>query len=731
MPKGFLIIPVWILCSYSCLRAQGIVTGTVTDAVTRESISGANVSVLSRTIGTSTDAMGKFQLLLPVGPHTLVFSYVGYRTRTIDVAVAVTDTIRLAVMLIPSTVLMEEVVVPAEPVAVSGVHGLGGVSISPKQIQGITGALGDIGRVIQAMTGVTSNNEMSSQFNVRGGAAHENLLLLNGAQLLEPFHLKDAPNTSLSAFNTALLRKVLFIPGGFPARYGDRLSAVLDMEYRAANSEKVSGLLDASLTDGMALLEGPIARVGRDTGMLRGFLSFRTTYFGTISKYLLDGDQRQPSFYDIQGNAGLDLSKDHRLGLSFLHTSDRTSGITTGSYGSTMIALQGQHALSQRSTVQSLLSLYSQFEDLYRGQSPSITNPKNWTKDVNTITLRTGKIEWESRVSESYTLRSGLNVEQHLYNLLREESLPLPKSDTLSSSSLNNSSYKVGFYGENMLRLDRSLLVNLGFRLDHSALTQELRISPRFLVAYRVDSVTTLNAAWGLYYQTPTYQQLLAASREGLPPQRMQRAIHYVVGVERVLRPDLTFRVQAYYKRLEDLISFQRLRSGELDHSARNDARAAVKGVDFEASFADARVMGWLNFSLMEAREINSLDGQGWRYRPTDQRITITAIFEYRVADKWFWNLRSYYGTGFAFVDDNPGVRGYPSLHYPDYKRIDVRLSHSFKIHAVSSTVFVEITNLLSTRNILSFKPIPKDQFTPDHNLLLPMNLNAGVRLVF
>jgi hypothetical protein len=145
----------------------------------------------------------------------------------------------------------------------------------------------------------------------------------------------------------------------------------------------------------------------------------------------------------------------------------------------------------------------------------------------------------------------------------------------------------------------------------------------------------------------------------------------------------------------------------------------------------DDRVMGWLNFSLMEAKEVSLSDGQAWRFRPTDQRRTLTLIFEYRIADTWVLNLRSYYGSGFAFVSDDPGLPRYPRDHYPEYKRIDVGARYSFTIHSVSSTVFVEVTNLFSHRNVLSFRGRPIDQFTPDSNLLLPLIANVGFRVKF
>jgi outer membrane receptor protein involved in Fe transport len=180
---------------------------------------------------------------------------------------------------------------------------------------------------------------------------------------------------------------------------------------------------------------------------------------------------------------------------------------------------------------------------------------------------------------------------------------------------------------------------------------------------------------------------------------------------------------------MDNLISFKRLRSGELIYSPRNDAEGRVHGVEFEMSLTDSRVMAWINVACMVAKENNAYDGQGWQYRPTDQRKTVTTVFEYRIADQWVVNLRALYGSGYAYVDDSPGIRGETRLHYPDYKRADVRLSYAFTVEAITAAVFLEITNLFAHRNVYSFTGTLQDPQTPDYNLLLPMIINVGFRL--
>jgi outer membrane receptor protein involved in Fe transport len=214
------------------------------------------------------------------------------------------------------------------------------------------------------------------------------------------------------------------------------------------------------------------------------------------------------------------------------------------------------------------------------------------------------------------------------------------------------------------------------------------------------------------------------------PAPRMQRAIHYTLGVEQTLRRDLSFRIEAYIKTMDDLISFERFRSGETVSAPRNDARGNTKGLEFEAAFSDPRVFGWINVAVMRAEEFNLYDGKGWKLSPLDQRKTVTTVFEFRVAERWSVNLRAFYGSGFAYVDDLPGV---PDLrmHYPEYKRADARLNYFFPIAGAASTVYLEVLNLFAHRNAFSFSDTQSGALTPDVNLLLPMIVNAGMRVEF
>ncbi|MCX6145162.1 MAG: TonB-dependent receptor [Ignavibacteriales bacterium] len=709
----------------SLAQDHATVWGVVSDAATNQPISQVNITLQNQKSGTSTDSLGKYVLHVTPGVQSIRFSHIGYRVGLSTVTIDVGESLRVDMTLNATSIPLDEVTVIADSLPVSRIRSLGAIVFSPIKLQNISGAFGDIGKSLQIMPGVTSNNEMSSQFNVRGGTMFENLLLLNGIELIEPYHLKESPNTSLGIFNVSLLNRALFVPGGFTARYGDRLSAVVDLEQREGRIDRFGALLDLSLSDVMAVVEGPIAKNGS------ALLSFRSSYSDFVARYLTDQNQRWPTFYDFNGSVALEPWKGHRLAVQILHSLDQTHGLSEGEYSTTLIGIHGASSINPFLMVHSSLSFSRQYEDLRRSASIVMNDAVNWSRDSARIVLAEAKVHLDAKLSDAYSLATGFRVQSCNYDGIRNESLRIDSIDQFLKGSLDKAVIKTALYAENIVQLTRDLLVNAGLRCDVFSLTHEVKMAPRILVSYQAGERTFLKAASGLYYQTPTYYQLLAANQAGEQPQRMQRAIHYLIGVERTLEKGMRVHAEIYFKQLDALISYARLRSGDFVYSPRNDSRGEIKGVDLEALFSDDRVTGWLSVSWMDAKEVKDGPGEKWHLRPTSQRLTLNFVFEPRLAENWVLSLRSLYGTGFAYANDLPGTKYYQINHYPDYKRIDLRLNYSFEAGRVRSTTFVEITNLFSMRNVLSFQGTLNDPTTPDYTLLLPMIINVGMKFEY
>jgi hypothetical protein len=702
-------------------RRGTVLAGRVSDASTGEPLPHATVMLADSSAGTAADDRGMYSLLIPPGPSMVRCMQVGYAELEFAADGGGQDTLRRDIALTPASVEGEEVSVVGERTPIAPLPVLNAVTVTPSRAASISGSFRDAYRTIQALPGVASNNETSSQFTVRGGSVDQNLVVLNNATLLEPFHLKESPNTSAGIVPLDVIGRLIFIPGGFPARYGDRLSSVLDLELRDGNADRFAGQADLSLTNAGVIAEGPLGSGAS------GIISLRTSYSGYIAHYLPDGDRRRPGYYDILAGVSATPAPGHRLSGQLLHAYDRTSGLASGHYSTSMAGVQSVHALAGEDTLLVWASVYRQKDDLARARGLFIDDDRNTTTTASTILVGEAKVRYDARPWEHIRIIGGMDLQQADYDIVRTDRSATAAGDSTVQGRLDRAVTRSAVYLENHLEWGR-LLVNAGLRLEHASSSGGTKAGPRLLASWRLSGGTRVKGAWGIYYQSPNHTQLLAAEQAGYPAPGMQRAVHYTVGVEQALRRDLSFRIEAYIKTLENLISFERLRNGETVSSARNDARGNIKGIEFEAAFSDPRVFGWINVAVMRAEEVNLYDGKGWRLSPTDQRKSVTTVFEFRMSPQWSVNLRAFYGSGFAYVNDLPGVPDL-RLHYPEYKRADVRLTHARAIGPLASSIYLEVLNIFSHRNAFSFTGTQKNPLTPDVNLLLPMIVNAGVRV--
>jgi outer membrane receptor for ferrienterochelin and colicin len=467
------------------------------------------------------------------------------------------------------------------------------------------------------------------------------------------------------------------------------------------------------------LIEGPLG------AGITGLLNVRSTTTDYISNYLVENGERSPRFYDLQGVLGWDVTANQHASLYFLHTHDQTSGLTNGDYGATSIGGTYTASLNDHSTISGTISLYRQYDNLKR----TIIIYHDVNDDE--IALQEIKVSLHHWVSDIYDVLIGAEGISYDYSGKRILDFYGTTGDSLVTATVNTVSSKFAGYIENRIAINKRVLLNLGARLDYSSLTNESALAPRIIISTRLDSITTLKFAGGIYYQTPTYDQLLASSRYGYPSPTMQKAYHALIGLERPLRGDLNSRVDLFYKRLYNLIGVKQHENGELEISGRNDSEARIYGADLEISYSDSRMMGWMNYSILYANERNLLLGESWHPRVTDQRRTLNTMFEYRGFKNLTLSLRAYYGQGFPLLSDTTKPDNYTFQHQPEYKRIDFGARYIIHLTPYKLTLNIDIQNIFNNRNVASFFGTPPKESGYDWYLLLPRVINVGMKFEF
>ncbi|MBV9989188.1 MAG: TonB-dependent receptor [Chitinophagaceae bacterium] len=385
------------------VKGNAKLVGYVRDVKTGEALSGATVYMDTPSIKTVTDQFGYFVISVPRGRSTLRVSSVGMKDTKRELMVYADGKLNVE---------MEDYVASLKAVTVtterrSNIRGLqmGVERVNVRTIKQVPTVFGesDILRVVLTLPGVTSVGEASTGFNVRGGAADQNLILLNDATIYNPSHLFGF----FSAFNTDVVKGVELYKSAIPEKYGGRLSSVLDVATRDGNNKKFSGSGGIGILTSRLTLEGPLDKKNKEKTTF--ILGGRTTYSDWILRNVPDPgySHSSASFYDLNLNLTHNINPKNTLYLTgyISHDRFRLSGDTLYTYGNRNLILKWRHNFN--STFYSVLSAGS---DRYQYEMGSVQVPLNAFKlsyDVNQLHARA---EFNYTSGNRHTFNFGLHT---------------------------------------------------------------------------------------------------------------------------------------------------------------------------------------------------------------------------------------------------------------------------------------------------------------------------------
>jgi outer membrane receptor for ferrienterochelin and colicin len=757
-----------------------IISGTVRDGSTHEPLVFTSIVVKGTQQGIATDAKGKFSLDLPQRNDTLRCSYVGYTTK--EIPISVNKDIQLSINLFAVEVLLQDVTIYAYQGADRELTNESALSLQSENIKTSTSIFPDVLRSVQMLPGVSTNNEFNAKFNVRGGNPDENLVLVNGTQVYDPYHLKEAPNYSIGILNTDLIKKMDLMTGGFPAKFGDKMSSVLNVDYREGDRDQFKGTMSLSLTDADVVAEGPLSESGSF------IIGARKTYLEYIMKLVSQKATVFPTFYDIQGVVDYSLTPLHKLLFKFIHAGDElTQNPSTKrsgpnqfystndnlmhtvqsddstdfltQYYSTLLALQSINVVSSSTILKTELSFYDQRENersrhnyyyQFHGDGQGHSFFYNSTTDQvynNNLLVRTMELNstLDQQISADYWIKTGLSYlhityeEDQIFQRILNESANFDYThgnygnypDTIVvhqidnpfdvlNNQMNTQSFKFAGYVENVVQLTDQLLLNIGGRFDYFDLNKELTWSPRINLAYQMGRRFIVRSAWGYYYQTPNYRQVAYPTASDTNTQS-QKAIHYILGAEYTIGYDpeeknfLKMKIECFYKKYENLMSATQTSWGYVYYSRKNDAVGYSKGVDFYLMYSMTRFHGWVSFSYLEAIQNILNDNYGPFPRNTDQLYTFAVVGDLDLGSQWNGTMRYTYGSGYPYTPQHAQYNntnykwewfsGAPnSERLPFYSCMDIRLTKSFALFGLATSVFLDVSNLFKASNIITYQ---------------------------
>ncbi|MDD3892172.1 MAG: TonB-dependent receptor, partial [Bacteroidales bacterium] len=486
LPRQYLLL-ILLVASFSItLKSQSrfTVSGFVYEKGSRESMPGVNIYVPGTTIGTVSNSYGFYSLTLPAAEQEIIFSFVGYQVRSFQVLLD--KNIELNVELDPS-IELEEIEIRANlPKQSSRSSQMSVMEIPLKQIKSIPALLGekDILKVIQLMPGVQKGSEGTSGLYVRGGGPDQNLIILDDATVYNAYHLFGF----FSLFNGDAIKSIELTKGGFPARYGGRLSSVLEIVMKDGNKEKISGEAGIGILSSRLVLEGPIVK-GKSSFLVSG----RRTYYDILTRPFMPSDMKLGLFfYDLTAKANWEINSKNRIYLSGYFGKDKFSGrekddkdiFEAGLFWDNATTTLRWNSVLSHSIFSNLSLIFSNYRfkiyefDKYDGNSFELSY-RSGIRDLGF------KYDFSWQPLSMLTVRYGVSSVWHSFN----PSAVVVKDDYIDehiSEVQTINTAESGVYVEGETKISDRGIVNTGLRLSHHLYKDDsnLSLEPRITGSY-------------------------------------------------------------------------------------------------------------------------------------------------------------------------------------------------------------------------------------------------------
>ena len=629
--------------------------GRVTDAGTAAPIAQAAVTIAGTRLGTLTDANGAFTLTrLPAGAATVVIGRIGYATqsRQLTLRAGITDT--LTVALRPASAALEAVRIAAqtterEQFTLSPNPGLFAVRGETLRRVPVIGEP-DVLRVVQLMPGVVATNDFNAGYNVRGGESDQNLVLLDGYPIYNPFHLAGLFGT----FIDETVGEFELMPGGFPARYGTRLSSVLSVTPKAEERSGVHGTVAASVLASTLSLGGTVG--GRTSWNVAGRRTYADRFVALIS------DQSLPYWFtDVQAHIRHQLASGGTLSLTAYTGEDVLAGLL-GGFGDSTQAGTGDLRFDWGNTL--VGAAWEQpVRSLLGGDSARVMQRLSLTGFGTGLDLGAGSLTLDNSLSERRAWgevsrwrgrhETLLGYEWSAYRVRYDVDAPAAGDDQLFRVRQNPTAGAL--YVDHTVRAS-SVTARVGVRAETVTGTGWTGFSPRLSVKWFANEDLAFTLAGGRTTQwTPALRNEQAPVRLfdfWLTSDRdtpVAQAWQTIGGVERWFGGNRFVRVEAYHK------SYGRLPSSNLfnDPAVRGDEFIVTTGRSYGVDvllrqLERGALSGWLAYSY----GVSTRDGENGRFAPVqDRRHNLNVVSSWRPGGKWSYGVRLGVGTGTPFTD--------------------------------------------------------------------------------
>ncbi|APY09829.1 collagen-binding protein [Seonamhaeicola sp. S2-3] len=698
----------FLVFSKGIAQEKFTLSGVITEEKSNETLIGVNIIFPSLQTGTTTNEYGFYSITLPKGTYSVVISYLGYST--ITETVELTSNITKNFSLVNSLENLDEVVITENIEKLSIKKPQMSVNkLTASTIKEIPVVLGesDIIKAITLLPGVTSTGEGTSGFNVRGGAADQNLILLDEATIYNSSHLFGL----FSVFNPDAIKDLRLYKGGIPARYGGRVSSVLDIYQKEGNSKQFHMNGGIGLVSSRLLTEGPLKK---DKG---SFLLGGRSSYAHLFLPLFDINNIA-YFYDLNTKLSYKINSKNNIYLSGYFGRDvfRIEDTFENTYGNSVLNFRWNHLFSDK-LFSNLSFIYS---DYYYDLKLSFVE-FDWKSGIQNFNL---KYDFKHYLTNNLKLQYGLNSVYYKFN--PGEINPTTETSGINKFKLidkyafenalyvdaehnlsNNLSISYGVRLSSFLRLgqnelniyenNQAVVFNDDFQIYEKAdpidtktykrsdvIASFINLEPRFSLAYQLDSNSSIKTSYNKMNQylhllsntnAPTPLDIWTPSGKYVKPQSLhQVAIGYFKNFK---DNKYSLEVESFYKTIKNRIDYidgaDLIANNAIEQVILN-GKARAYGLELLLRKNEGRLKGWLAYTLSKSEQQTKgrtanetgINNGNWYKTPYDKTHDISITTSYN------WNNRLSVNANFLFQTGQPvtypnGQYEYNGLHIPNY----------------------------------------------------------------
>ncbi len=684
------------------------ISGTIIDSRTNETLIGANVYIVELKTGVSTNEYGFYSLTIPAGNYTLWLSYIGYLSR--QESISLTETIKSDYSLIEDSKALTEIVITAnKEIADIRVPEMSTSKLSIQTIKQMPVVMGevDIIKSILQLPGVTNAGEGQSGFNVRGGSADQNLILLDEATIYNSSHLFGF----FSVFNADAVKDLKLYKGGIPARYGGRLSSVLDIYQKEGNKNHLNFSGGIGSISSRLLAEGPIAK-GRGSFIVAG----RGSYAHLFLK--LADNKNSASFYDLNTKLSYQLNSKNQIYLSGYFGKDNfdLNGAFVNTYGNSFANLRWNHLYSDK--LFSNLSLI--YSDYFYGLELGFVG-LDWDFGIQNFNLKYDFKHYLGNATrltyginaQYYTFNpgtikpqdenSGINAEQLAKKFALEPAIYMDVEQSLSKQITVNYGvryslfYRLGKETVNVYANNQAVVFNnvlgiyekaspIGLKsyTDNEVIASFNNLEPRASVSYALNDDQSVKVSYNRMTQylhlisntqSPTPLDLWAPSDNFLKPQLLDQV---AIGYFRNFKNDkYSLEVESFYKDIKnrvDYIDGAELIANRAIEQVVLNRKGRSYGLEVMIKRNTGRLTGWVAYTLSRTEQQTGgrtttetgINSGRWYKAGFDKPHNLSITASFKQNEKW--NFSTIFNVQSGLPSNFPnGKYEYLGISVPDF----------------------------------------------------------------